>query len=404
MEVILLIIYSFFVWLVFFKFKWLPWNFVSQVIVITLPIIGLTMLILFLNIVAPSSSDVRVINYVVQVIPRTMGKVTSVPVEPNRPVRKGDVLFTVDPTPYQQDLLALEAKEPELVAKVASAEAEQRTLKQELKSSESTRSSLAAKLELARRRVGQTHDLATTGAGPNFDYEQAQADAKGMEADLATTTANVAQVREKLSATTANGEYSDVAQARAALEELRAQIGRARWLLKESTVYAPADGTVVNLQLREGSYASNLPLVPVMSFVENDQWIIAMYSQNELRYVKPGDEAEITLKTFPNRIIKCRVDSIVWASGTGQLPLGGMVPPTSQAPLPGMPAQMTGAAGPARYAVRLMPVGRDEKAFLPMGAAGQGAIYTDHIEMIQIVRRIILRVSTKLDWLVLKLH
>ena len=404
MEVILLLIYSFFVWLIFFKFKWLPWNFVSQVIVITLPIIGLTMLILFLNIVAPSSSDVRVINYVVQVIPRTMGRVTSVPVEPNRPVKKGDVLFTVDPTPYQQDLLALEAQEPELVAKVASAEAEQRTLKEELKSARSTRSSLAAKLDLARRRVGQTHDLATSGAGPNFDYEQAQTDAKGLQADLATTSANVAQVEQKLSATTKSGEYSDVAQARAALEQLRAQIGHARWMLKESTVYAPADGTVVNLQLREGSYASNLPLVPVMSFVENDQWVIAMYSQNELRYIRPGDEAEITLKTFPNRIIKCKVDSIVWASGTGQMPLGGMVPPSSQAPVPGMPAQMTGAAGPARYAVRLRPVGRDANAFLPMGAAGQGAVYTDHIKMIQIVRRIILRVSTKLDWLVLKLH
>jgi multidrug resistance efflux pump len=404
MEVILLLIYSFFVWLIFFKFKWLPWNFVSQVIVITLPIIGLTMLILFLNIVAPSSSDVRVINYVVQVIPRTVGRVTSVPVEANRPVKKGDVLFTVDPTPYQQDLLALEAKEPELVAKVSSAESEQRQLKEELKSARSTRSALAAKLDLARKRVGQTHDLATTGAGPHFDYEQAQTDAKGLQADLATTTANVAQVEQKLSATTEGGEYSDVAQAKAELAQVRAQIARARWMLKESTVYAPADGTVVNLQLREGSYASNLPMLPVMSFVENDQWVIAMFSQNELRYIKPGDEAEITLKTFPNRIIKCKVDSIVWASGTGQLPIGGMVPPSSQAPLPGMPAQMTGAAGPARYAVRLRPVGPDANAFLPMGAAGQGAVYTDHIKMIQIVRRIILRVSTKLDWLVLKLH
>ena len=52
MEVILLGIYSFFVWLIFFKFKWLPWNITSQVIVITLPIIGLTVLILLLNLVS----------------------------------------------------------------------------------------------------------------------------------------------------------------------------------------------------------------------------------------------------------------------------------------------------------------------------------------------------------------
>jgi uncharacterized membrane protein (DUF485 family) len=46
MEILLLGIYSFFVWLIFFKFKLLPWNIVSQVITITLPIIGLTVLIL----------------------------------------------------------------------------------------------------------------------------------------------------------------------------------------------------------------------------------------------------------------------------------------------------------------------------------------------------------------------
>ena len=74
MEILLLGIYSFFVWLIFFKFKWLPWNIVSQVIVITLPIFALTALILFLNIVAPSSHDVRVINYVVPVVPRVTGR------------------------------------------------------------------------------------------------------------------------------------------------------------------------------------------------------------------------------------------------------------------------------------------------------------------------------------------
>ena len=45
MELILLAIYSFFVWLIFIKFKWLPWNIVSQVIAITIPIIGIAALI-----------------------------------------------------------------------------------------------------------------------------------------------------------------------------------------------------------------------------------------------------------------------------------------------------------------------------------------------------------------------
>src|SRR6478735_6342838 len=104
MEIILLGIYSFFVWLIFFKYKWLPWNITSQVIVITLPVIGLTLLILLLNIVAPSSADVRVINYVVTINPRVNGLVTEVPIEPNRPIRKGDILFKIDPTPFELEV------------------------------------------------------------------------------------------------------------------------------------------------------------------------------------------------------------------------------------------------------------------------------------------------------------
>jgi hypothetical protein len=203
----------------------------------------------------------------------------------------------------------------------------------------------------------------------------------------------MAQVQQKLSAQTKDGQLSEVAQAHAALEQLKAQVVQARWQLDQTVVRAPTDGSVINLQLRKGSYAASLPLTPVMSFVEREQWIMAMYSQNELGNVAPGNEAEIALKVYPNRIIKCRVDSVVWASGTGQLPISGMIPQSGTTPLP-----------PGRIAVRLRPVGKDEHTFIAMGAQGQGAIYTEHGKLIHIVRKVILRVGTKLDWLVLKLH
>ncbi len=393
MEIILLLIYSFFVWLIFFKFKWLPWNFISQVIVISLPIFALTALILILNVVAPSSSDVRVVNYVVQVVPRVTGRVIQVPVEANRPVKKGDVLFRIDPVPYQQQLSALEARLPELSAKLDSAQAYQRELGESLKQARSTRDALSSRLQLAVRRERQTAELAQTGAGSKFDHEQAQTEAASLRSELASTTAQMAQVQQKLSAQTHEGQLSEVAQARAALEQLKAQVVEARWQLEQTTVYAPADGSVINLQLREGSYAASLPLTPVMSFVEREQWVMAMFAQNELRNVAPGNEAEIALKTYPNRIIKCEVDSVVWASATGQLPISGMVPPSGVTPPP-----------PGRIAVRLRPSGRDRDTFIAMGAQGQGAIYTEHGQIIHIIRKVIIRVSSKLDWLVLKLH
>ena len=132
MEILLLGIYSFFAWLVFFKFKWLPWNIVTQVITITIPIVGLTILILCLNIVAPSSHDVRVVNYVVPINPPVRGLVTEVPIEPNRPIKKGDVLFKVDPVPFE--------------IAVKNGEANVLSLRKQLKSTQANSAAIASKL------------------------------------------------------------------------------------------------------------------------------------------------------------------------------------------------------------------------------------------------------------------
>jgi multidrug resistance efflux pump len=111
MELLLLGIYAFFVWLIFIKLKWLPWNITTQVIVVIIPIVGMAALILLLNIYAPSSSDVRVYKYTVPIVAQVKGRVVEVPIEEgNVPVKKGDVLFKIDPTPYQLAVAQLEAQ------------------------------------------------------------------------------------------------------------------------------------------------------------------------------------------------------------------------------------------------------------------------------------------------------
>jgi hypothetical protein len=87
------------------------------------------------------------------------------------------------------------------------------------------------------------------------------------------------------------------------------------------------------------------------------------------------------------------VDSIVWANGQGDSPISGALPETGAAPPP-----------EGRFAVRLMPNGEDQNLFLAPGARGTGAIYSDSGHMIHIIRKVLLRVHTKLDWLILKLH
>ena len=406
MEALLLGIYAFFVWLIFIKFKWLPWNITSQVIVVIIPVVALTALILTLNVVAPSTPDVRVFKYVVQILPQVRGRVLEVPVEPNRLVKKGSLLFRIDPTPYQNDLnvakarlAADQAKLAQAGANVVDASASARQLNEQLKAASAEVRSLQPRVDLARLRVRQNRELVATGAGDRFALEQSEANVIELEAQIATASANEAQVAQKLSGRV-DGELASIAAARAQfatakaqVDSSRAEVDNAQWHLDQTAVYAPADGYAINLQLRPGSFVVSIPLTPAMSFVEQQYQVIALYQQNELVWVKPGDEAEFALSTMPGRIIKAKVDSIVWAQGQGQVPQSGTVPQTGSFP-----------QAPGRFPVRLDVEDPDPDLFLAAGASGHGAIYTDHVEMIHIVRKVIVRVGAITDYLVLKLH
>jgi multidrug resistance efflux pump len=393
MELLILGIYSFFVWLIFFKFKWLPWNFISQVIVITLPIIGITALILILNIVAPSTADVRVVNYVVAVNARVQGLVIEVPVEPNRPVHKGDILFKLDPTPFELEVAGFKAQLEQLSAQLVTANANQRGLGEQLKNARGAKAAVESQLKLARVRASQLKELAATGAGNRFDYEQAQTNVANLEAQYQGATATEAQVHEKLMARTDAGEQDEIANVRAQVERVKSLLADAQWRLGQTVYRAPTNGTVISLALRPGAMAVPLPLTPAMTFVEDEQWIMAIFSQNEVRKIKPGQEAEIALKMYPGRIIKTKVDSIMWATAAGQLPIGGVNTSSGVAPIP-----------PNSLAVRLLKDRADTGLFLASGAMGAGAVYTDSGAPIHILRKVILRIGTKIDWLILKLH
>jgi multidrug resistance efflux pump len=363
-------------------------------------------LILTLNVVAPSSADVRVIKYVVQVIPQVRGRVIEVPVEPNRLVKKGELLFRIDPTQYQNELAAAKAKLAADEAKFAQAgaglvdaSAGARQLQEQLKAASGQVSALRPKLDLARLRVRQNTELVATGAGDKFSLEQAEANLIELEGQAATAKANEAQVVQKLSGLV-NGEQASVAGARAQLATAKAQVdlsradlANAQWNLDQTSVYAPANGYAINVQLRPGSFVTAFPVAPAMSFVEEAYQVIALYAQNELRLVEPGNPAEFTLETHPGRVIKAKVDSIVWAQGQGQVAPSGTLPQTGAFP-----------QVPGRFPVKLEVAEADRDLFLPAGATGHGAIYTDHAHAIHIVRMVILRVGTITDILVLKLH
>jgi multidrug resistance efflux pump len=145
--------------------------------------------------------------------------------------------------------------------------------------------------------------------------------------------------------------------------------------------------------LRPGSYVTAFPVAPAMSFVEETYQVIALYQQNELTMVEPGNEAEISLRMHPGRVIMAKVDSVVWAQGQGQVAQSGTLPQTGAFP-----------QVPGRFPVKLEVSEKDRELFLAAGAVGDGAIYTDHIAAIHIIRKVIMRVGSITNYLVLKLH
>jgi multidrug resistance efflux pump len=417
MEVLLLGIYSFVVWLVFIKLKLLPWTTPWKVGVAIFPVVALAAMLLLLNIYAPTTSDVRVVKYVVPIVSQVRGRVIEVPVENNRPVKKGDVLFRIDPTPYQNEVHSLAARlvseEAKVIAdrarlrearaRLAEAASVERQLREEQNRTEGQVTSVSASLGLARRRVAQNTELVTAGAGNRFDLEQAQTNVNELTAQLAAARASEQQVKERL-AGRFDGEFSTVAQVRAQIataegqlrvslaqvDTTRAQLENARWDLAQTTVVAPGDGTMVNVMLRPGFFVAGMPFNEVMTFVDDEYQIFALFGQNELHQVKPGNEAEITLDTFPGRIIKAHVDSVMWAQGQGQLEASGDLPRTVI------------SAPPGRFPAKLVVAERDRELFLAAGARGSAAIYTAHLSMIHIIRKVLLRVSSYLDYVIIK--
>jgi multidrug resistance efflux pump len=379
MEVLLLGIYSFFVWLIFIKFKWLPWNTQSQVTVAIIPIVAMTILILVLNAVAPSSADVRVFKYTVPIVSQVRGRVIEVPVEEgNRLVKKDDVLFRVDPTPYQLTVNSL-------MAQLVGAKGGGEQLREQLRSAQGNTAAIRSRIKLTQTRVQQNRELAATGAGNRFDLEQAETDLRDLDAQLSTAMANEAQVRAQLSATV-GGDIASVAK-------IKADLANAEWELEQTTVRSPCDCYVINLALRPGAFVAGMPFNPVMTLVEADGQVVALFNQNELHQVAPGNYAEFTLKTNPGRIVRAKVDSVIWAQGMGQMQQSGTIP-------------MTGvlAAPPNRFAVKFDIEDADRDLLVAAGAAGHAAIYTESAKAIHILRMVILRVGAYTDYLILKLH
>ena len=152
-------------------------------------------------------------------------------------MKKGDVLFRIDPTPYEIEVRSLEAQLLADEAKVKAeetrltdvqtrlpdAQATERELNEQLRQATNQVAALQASLELARKRVAQNTELTAAGAGNRFDLEQAQTNTNELTAQIAAARAAEQQVREKLSGRV-KGDLAAVAGAKAQIATGQAQV------------------------------------------------------------------------------------------------------------------------------------------------------------------------------------
>lgn len=244
--------------------------------------------------VAPWTDQARVDGYVVAISPKVAGRVEQVNVVQDQIVEAGDVLVEIDPRQYQQAVQRAEA-DLELAgqetgadtAGVAAAEAN-------LADARAQRLKAAQNLERLERIQAEE-----PGAVSDAFLDNARAGNESAVARVANAEAELERAKEALGA---GGE--DNPRVRAAV----ATLADARVDLAETTLYAPSNGGITNMEVQVGYYANAGQ--PLMTFVSgSDVWVEAYMRENSLANIKKGDPVDILLDMIPGRIWKGHVQS-----------------------------------------------------------------------------------------------
>ena len=414
---LLLVVFAAAVWLVFFKLKLLKFSIAWGVVSFLFGFHILLIFLIGLRFSTPYSTDARVIQHTIQLIPRlpdpTM--VTGVLVKPDMPVKKGQPLFQFDRRPYEYQVRQLEAELASAqegmaaaAAKIKQRQAGLVAANQDVLVRKADEEAAAAKVdklkseaEYAQFQYRLYHGLAEQGAGPKEEAEKWSAQLKAQEAGVREAEADAERSR-LIYESQLNGVNTNVVKAIAELKEMeaaakqaeatvagvKAQLESARYYLENTTMVAPEDGHIVNLQVVPGMVSGIVRFGAIASFiVDRDRYVLGNFYQEHLKYVTIGQPVEVALNRFPGQIFKGKVESVWWANGDGQLLPSGDLPVFN----PGSNAAQTG------FAVKIAMENKDQGMF-PIGAQGAAAIYTSNGGF-AVLRRIVIRTYSWLNWL-----
>ncbi|OWV83421.1 HlyD family secretion protein [Rhizobium sp. R693] len=384
MELLLMLTYAAFCFAIFKLFR-IPVNQWSLATAVLGGIFIIAGLVLLMSYNHPYSSDGRIYFTSAPVIPVVGGQVIEVPVTPNAPLKKGDVLFRIDPRPYQY---TVDQKTASL------AEAKQTVL--QLKAALDAANSAVTGAEASRDRSLQAFEkfqasnenAKSSGRGAVYSELEVE-NRRGiyLTAEAAVDTALAQAAQAKLAyESEINGTNPTVAR-------LEAELANAQYELDQTTVRAPSDGYVTQVFLRPGMMANPLPLRPVMVFINSeDRMLAAAFIQNSLQRVRVGDEAEVAFKAVPGKIFKARVEEVIDVMAQGQLQPGGAL----------IDPQSPERRSPGQTLARIEILENTDEYQLPGGVVAEVAVYTHYFHHVALLRKVLLRMSSWMNYVFLE--
>lgn len=355
------------VWLVFFKFRWLRFNIVWGILSFWVGVHLLIVFVIALRFFQPYSVDAHVIRSTIQIVPRLPEPtiLIHVFVEPNTPVKKGERLYGFD-----QTIFSARVKEQEAALK----EANQNVLILQADIEEAQQAIVRAKAQLDFGEVQKRRfeDLTKQGGAKQENLDRWIDEVISRAAAVKEAEANL---------TKAQSAYdSQIDGVNTKVIEAQARLDQAKYYLEQTTIYAPANGFIVNQQAQPGLVVGDRRIGAIAVFVTDaTPYILASYHQEHLKLVRPGQPVEIALDLYPGQIFKGSVRTVWWATGQGQMKPSGGVPNFILPKLPG------------RFAVQI-DFSDTEKYRLPAGAHGSVAIYTGEGKGFEVLRRIGIRI------------
>ncbi|AEH35036.1 HlyD family secretion protein [Vibrio anguillarum] len=307
------------------------------------------------------------------VVSGVRGRVIEVPVQANQPLKQGDVLFRIDPVPFEAELAKIEAQIKE---------ASQGALGLESNVSEAAAAKVQAiaDRDKAQREYARYQRGYDKGAFTEQDLDTRRQAYKAAEAAVEVAQARLNQANISLNSEI-NGENTTVAR-------LLADFRQAQFNLEQTIVRAPTDGYVTQLALRPGAMSVPLPLAPMMTFVHTEDKIYtAAFRQNSLQRLKPGFEAEFLFRALPGKVFKGEVVEILPVIGESQIQARGT--------LLGTEALRTNG----RVLVTLKVTDDLSDYHLPLGTAFEAAIYSDSFSHVSIMRKVLIRMKSWQNYL-----